>query len=284
MTCALFLTQYLHSTYFRDITRGSLSEADAPGRKKMYEYFGTFDRCMLSMFEITLANWPPIARLLTEEISQWCSVLCVLHKLSIGFAVIGVINGVILQETFKVAQTDDMVMVRQKKRAKRAFREKMEVLFEALDLDVDGELRFPEFMVIAAQPEMKLWLESLDIETDDLLTLFMLIDADGDGTLTAEELLTQVPRLRGTARGIDMLAVRKGIPSFQFLQQNVGEDIEHKKFSWAKSPDFSSDSLGMIEAQKFTWDESEQCNENGSSLDRLWRAASNAKPWAQGSD
>merc|ERR1712232_722007 len=42
----------------------------------------------------------------------------------------------------------------------------------------------------------------------------MLIDSNGDGNLTLDELITQIPRLRGNARGIDMLALRKGIPAF----------------------------------------------------------------------
>merc|ERR1711971_558008 len=181
MTCALFLSEFLQSTYFEDAALENMSSSDLHTHKELYKYFGTFSRCMFSMFELTLANWPPVARLLTEHVSEWFSVICVLHKLTIGFAVVGVINGVIMQETFKVAQTDDVVMVRQKKRAKRLMQQKMEALFEALDLDTSGSLEFPEFMVIAAQPEVRLWLESMDIETDDLLTLFMLIDKDGNG-------------------------------------------------------------------------------------------------------
>jgi Ca2+-binding EF-hand superfamily protein len=234
MTCALFLSQFLQTTYFgKDFT--GASSADMTTRKELYKYFGTFSRCLLSMFEMTLANWPPVTRLLTEEISEWFSVICVVHKITIGFAVLGVINGVILQETFKVAHTDDMVMVRQKKRQKDLIERKMEALFQALDLDRDGELHFPEFMIIAAQPEVKLWLESLDIETDDLLTLFLLLDHNGDGSLTLDELLAHVPRLRGSARGIDMLALRKGIPAFQMMEEENGSPNE-KSFKWTQSP------------------------------------------------
>ena len=39
-------------------------------------------------------------------------LLCILHKLVIGFAVVGVINGVFIQETFKVASSDNQIMMR----------------------------------------------------------------------------------------------------------------------------------------------------------------------------
>merc|ERR1719265_2148536 len=97
------------------------------------------------MFEITLGNWPVIARLLSEEVSQWFIILCLVHKLTVGFAVIGVITGVILQETFKVAQTDDIIMLRTKRTASGVLRKKMSDLFEALDADGDGSLSAAEF-------------------------------------------------------------------------------------------------------------------------------------------
>lgn len=64
---------------------------------------------------------------------EWFMLLCILHKLVIGFAVVGVINGVFiqaatrkllgpvfgseklldfLQETFKVASSDNQIMMR----------------------------------------------------------------------------------------------------------------------------------------------------------------------------
>lgn len=42
------------------------------------------------MFEITLANWPPVSRLLAENVSEWFMLFGVLHKLAIGFAVVSV--------------------------------------------------------------------------------------------------------------------------------------------------------------------------------------------------
>merc|ERR1712183_1080695 len=101
------------------------------------------------MFEITLADFPPVARLLSEEHSQWFMLICVMHKLTIGFAVVGVINGVILQETFKVASSDDRLMVRQLDRARDLTAKKMRSLFEALDVSNDGFLDLDEFKIIA---------------------------------------------------------------------------------------------------------------------------------------
>merc|ERR1740130_2242438 len=116
-----------------------LSAEEMQTHLKMYEYFGSFTRCLLSMFEITLANWAPICRMLTEEISPWFIPICLLHKITVGFAVLGVINGCILQETFKVAAVDDVIMVRQKKREAANIKQKMMQLFVSLDSTNDGE-------------------------------------------------------------------------------------------------------------------------------------------------
>ncbi|CAE7232127.1 Scn11a, partial [Symbiodinium pilosum] len=62
-------------------------------------------------------------------VSEWWILPCLLHKLTVGFAVIGVINAVLMQETFKVAYLDDTVMVREKMRAMRAHVAKMSELF-----------------------------------------------------------------------------------------------------------------------------------------------------------
>jgi len=169
---------------------------------------------MLSMFEITLGNWPPIARLLCEEVSEWFTLLCLVHKLTLGFAVLGVINGVILQETFKVAQTDDIIMLRHKKKATQAMKAKMDKLFQAMDSDNDGKVTEMEFLQMCEYPDVKIWLSSLDIETDDLPTLFQLCDINHNGNLSLEEVVTRLPRIKGSARSIDVLTLlhKDGVP------------------------------------------------------------------------
>jgi len=225
VTCALFLTQILQAYYFKDTSAAQMDQTELIENRKFYEYFGTFTRCLLSMFELTLANWPPVTRLLTEGASEWFTPLCLVHKITIGFAVIGVINGVILQETFKVASTDDWVMVRQKKRAGQTMRTKMVKLFDALDQEGDGEINFEEFTIIAEIPEVKAWLASMDVETDDLATLFSLIDEDGSGSITVDEMSDRLPRIQGAARCLDVLKIRQDIgmsrDSLDKLQRQV---------------------------------------------------------------
>jgi len=197
MAFALLLNQILHDIYFTD-DHYSLDD-----RRDVYKYFGTFSRSFLSMFELTFANWPTVCRLLTENVTEWFMVFCLLHKLTVGFAVLGVINGVFVQETFKVAATDDTIMVRQKEQAARVHAEKMSCLFREADEDGDGVLSLDEFRNVVADPLVRLWLASMGLDSRDVDTLFRLID-DGDGGITSEELIVGVARLKGAARSIDL--------------------------------------------------------------------------------
>lgn len=205
LICNLCVVQILQVTYFDGVSSADLTERSLAKHHQIYEYFGTCTRCMLTMFEITLGNWPPVARLLQEEVSEWFALFCIVHKLTIGFSVVGVITGVILQETFKVAQTDDIIMLRQKKKASKVLSEKMKQLFDALDISCDRKLNLKEFQRIGDDPSMKLWMEALDVATDDLPALFDLLDADSNGYVTLDELIARIPRVRGAARSVDML-------------------------------------------------------------------------------
>jgi len=222
------LSQVLQGTFFNEPIEG-LSSEELEKRRKIYEYFGSFTRCLLSMFELTLANWPPVTRLLSEELHEVYSLLCVIHKLTIGFAVIGVINGVIMQETFKVASTDDTIMLRQKKKTAEMSKTKMTKLFESLDDSGDGSLDWEEFEAVACNPEVRTWLAAQDIETDDLHTLFTLIDEDGSGSITAEELARRMPRIKGAARSIDLMAMRRSNANGQALALVDSVDVDAEK-------------------------------------------------------
>jgi hypothetical protein len=178
-------------------------------RKIVFEYWGSFSRAVLTTFEITLADFPEPCRMLSEYVTEWFALFFVAHKLTIGFAVIGVINGVFIQETFKVATTDDQLMIRQRERAMKTHARKMDRLFEAADETGDGLLDMGEFLATMKEPEVQTWMASMDLDVEDAGMVFQLVDADGDGRLTAQELISGVSRLMGDARNLDLLILMR---------------------------------------------------------------------------
>merc|ERR1719421_2562756 len=76
MLFALVVGQYLHQSYFYN------SRYSYEDQRAVFRYFGTFSRGMLSMFELTMGNFPPIAWTLSEKVSEWFILFCLLHKLT----------------------------------------------------------------------------------------------------------------------------------------------------------------------------------------------------------
>jgi voltage-gated sodium channel len=180
-------------------------------RLLVFEYFGSFTRSMLTMFEMTLANWPPVCRLLVEYVNEWFMLFCIIHKLTIGFAVIGVINGVFMQETFRVASTDDRIMVREREREVKAYTQKMKRLFAAADDSGDGFLDLEEFKTIMADPNILFWLSSMQISVQDPEKLYRILDVDGDQELTCEEVVAGFMKMRGAAKSMDLILLKKDL-------------------------------------------------------------------------
>jgi len=171
---------------------------------EVYMHFGSFARSMLTMFELTLGNWIPPTRALVEHVSEWYLLFFLMHKFVIGFSVVSVITGVFIQETFKVATTDDQIMLNTKKRAMKDHAKKMSKLFRHADRDGDGSLDRREFDKVMDDPIVRKWLSSMGLDIDDVDILFETLNG-GDGRVTAPELVAGAARLKGNARSIDLL-------------------------------------------------------------------------------
>ncbi|CAE7190439.1 SCN11A, partial [Symbiodinium pilosum] len=182
----LLLVQTTIAFCLAQILGGFFHATDVPASKKIevFEYFGTASRAMFTMFELTLANWTIVGRSLQENVSEYFAVFNVAYKLVVGFAAVGIINAVFMQETFKVASSDDNVMMRQKERDLRLHTKKMQTLFDAADESGDGVIDIDEFRKIFELPEIRTWLSAQELPVQNPDLLFTLLD-DGDGGLTA---------------------------------------------------------------------------------------------------
>eukprot|EP00928_Gymnodinium_smaydae_P050595 TRINITY_DN3414_c0_g1_i3.p1 TRINITY_DN3414_c0_g1~~TRINITY_DN3414_c0_g1_i3.p1 ORF type:complete len:512 (-),score=62.63 TRINITY_DN3414_c0_g1_i3:122-1657(-) len=202
MLCALLVAQYLHVFYFEEGEQNT-------DQISVFKYFGTFNRAFFSMWEITLGNWPPACRVLAENVGEAFFTFGMMHKLIIGFAVVAIINGVFTQQTFSVAAMDDVIMVRRKQTAAEYHRRKMNQLWKEADRSGDGEVTLPEWQELLDNPGVKTWLASMELDARDAALVFELLDESNDGTVSFEELVHGVSKLKGAARSIDLHALAR---------------------------------------------------------------------------
>eukprot|EP00931_Biecheleriopsis_adriatica_P055516 TRINITY_DN32851_c0_g1_i1.p1 TRINITY_DN32851_c0_g1~~TRINITY_DN32851_c0_g1_i1.p1 ORF type:complete len:630 (-),score=139.18 TRINITY_DN32851_c0_g1_i1:12-1859(-) len=181
-------------------------DADPVKQEEVYKYFGTFSRAMLSMFELTVGNWAPITRMLVDNVSEWFTIFAIVQNVFIGFAVLSVIRGVFLHETFQVAATDDQIMMAHKTRARKTHQKKMKRLFAIADADGDGDgfLDIDEFRLVCKDDIMQTWLMSMDMNIKDADRVFELIAGGRDSKIDCPTLTKQMSVLKGAATSIDM--------------------------------------------------------------------------------
>merc|ERR1712007_302816 len=117
-----------------------MKDADNPVyvRRQIFKNFGTYSRTMITMMELTMGNFMPVCTLLIEHVDEMYGHLVLVYKMAVGFAVISVIRGVFLHETFKAASSDDELMVMQKNRAQKSHEKKMMRLFAQARVSSEG--------------------------------------------------------------------------------------------------------------------------------------------------
>eukprot|EP00928_Gymnodinium_smaydae_P006427 TRINITY_DN12270_c0_g1_i2.p1 TRINITY_DN12270_c0_g1~~TRINITY_DN12270_c0_g1_i2.p1 ORF type:complete len:615 (+),score=108.90 TRINITY_DN12270_c0_g1_i2:78-1922(+) len=244
----LFLVQLMLAFFLNQLMTPFIEDSSNPEeiRCEVFKYFGTCSRAMLTMFELTLANWPPVARLLQEHVNEFWIIFSIAHKLTIGFAVLGVINGVFMQETFKVAQNDDVIMMRQKARERKQHMNKMQLLFDAADVSGDQMLQHKEFLDICDDPEIKVWLAAQEVDASDPDRLFRLLGR-AKKEIDVDDLIKGVLRLKGAAKSIDLMQMADEQRRFQTLLIDMLKPLCAQRHSPAQLPALEVDKLQKLE-------------------------------------
>eukprot|EP00435_Cladocopium_sp_Y103_P059737 s404_g21.t1 len=173
-------------------------------------------------------------------------------------------QAVFIQTTMKVAHEDEEVIAFEKTKAQEVYRRRVNNMFREADTSGDrrtveiwgnalgdGFIDFQEFKRMLEHPQLQVWLHQLEIQTDDLLGLFGMLD-DGDGEISLdprrgkpadighmEEFETGIMKIKGIARSFDLNKLQRqdgaSTESQKFRQFPSGEwraDVEH--FYWRK--------------------------------------------------
>ncbi|CAK0798641.1 unnamed protein product [Prorocentrum cordatum] len=208
-SAVLLLVEMVFALLLNILMEGFWDNVDNPleDRQAIYEHFGTFSKSLLSMFEMLLGNWYTITRELVK-VDELYMILGVGHQLCFGFAVIEVMTGVFLHETFQVASLDDGIMTNETKRAIKNNTEKMKIFFENADVNGDGYLDKDELEGVLKRHKVQEWLTGMGLDIPDVVTAFSVMDKDGDGQLSTQEFVEGALFLKGNARMIELAVIR----------------------------------------------------------------------------
>merc|ERR1712048_834865 len=179
------------------------SSNDLETRIEVYKSWGTFTRAMVTMFEITLANWGPPCRFLMDHVNEWWAFFFLFYKCSIGFAVVQVITSVFIQQTFKVASHDEEVMIQERNMATNAYLKNLERLFQVLDESGDGIITQEEFESVLDDKRVRNWFAAIEVDVDEASELFHILD-NGDGQIELNDFIRGMKTIKGFAKGTDM--------------------------------------------------------------------------------
>jgi len=239
----LLTVQVITGIVLCQILQGFISDEaeDLGARQEVFKFFGTFDKAMLSMFEISQANWIVICRVLYSEVSSAYSVFFILYRCCFISAILNVSTAVFIAETNRCANSDDELMVLKHRRVKSAYCAKLKHVFEELDNKGDGVLTWDEFEPLFADDLLKTWLSTLEVDTHDLRALFDVMD-EGHGTVTISEFTKGLTHCRGGARGLDVLKIITMSEELSCAVGNLTTKIDRLELEFRRRMDLFSGS------------------------------------------
>mmetsp|Transcript_81401 Transcript_81401/g.141001 ORF Transcript_81401/g.141001 Transcript_81401/m.141001 type:complete len:600 (+) Transcript_81401:71-1870(+) len=188
-------------------------------RRKVFEYFGTFSRTVLTMYEITMGNWVPSCRALHDHASQWFILFYIAYRCMFCFAMLKVIAAVFITETNRVLESDDELTVMKHDRAESNFKHKLARILRAIDPhNKSGKFGWHQLDRIITSQEVSHLITSLHFEIHDFEKLFWLLD-DGSGEISVDEFVNKMSKLKGLSKTIDMLSMLK-------LGHRISQNVE----------------------------------------------------------
>jgi len=220
----LLLIIFLFALIFTDITTEYLTD---PARDDLVANyikvrFGALDSSMHTLFACTTGGLTWIeTRDSLATINELWGFLFEGYIAFCMFAVLNVMTGVFCQSAIESAEADHEMILQNVAQEKAKYFRAVRRLFQHLDANSDGGVTIKEFQDAWKDPSLISIFDALEINAADAWALFAQLDRDGDHEVDVNEFLEGCMLLKGPARSIDVVCIKKDILSLQesFHQQ-----------------------------------------------------------------
>eukprot|EP00746_Dinoflagellata_sp_MGD_P020582 gnl/MRDRNA2_/MRDRNA2_147969_c1_seq1.p1 gnl/MRDRNA2_/MRDRNA2_147969_c1~~gnl/MRDRNA2_/MRDRNA2_147969_c1_seq1.p1 ORF type:complete len:489 (+),score=80.21 gnl/MRDRNA2_/MRDRNA2_147969_c1_seq1:173-1468(+) len=200
LIASIFLTQSLQS-YLQDASE------DPVVKKEVYEYFGSFSRSCITLFEMTLAigTWGKCGRMVIFSVNRWYCVFFFSYLALVSFAMIRVIAAIFLKDTLASAAKDnEKVMAEVNKDPK--YVTKIWTVFCEMDINGDGVISVEELALMLQDDRVRGYLKRVGVVPEEVKGLFELMD-DGDNAISFCEFIAGIMRLKNASKGVDLVTL-----------------------------------------------------------------------------
>lgn len=169
-------------------------------------YVGSVGKSMMTILQVmTLDSWAEdIARPLLE-ISPASLAILLLAIVCLTFGTLNVLVAVMVHCVSAISLDSKMTSQKVVEKIEATLLESIAKEFEKYDKDQSGELEYGEFRKMIRTKEMVTKLHLLGIQVSEAEGLFDLMDVDTSGTVTPGELIAGLQKLKGNAKGQDVV-------------------------------------------------------------------------------
>ena len=138
-----------------------------------------------------------------KEISPVGVLLMNLYIIIGFFTVLNVVTGVFVNQAIEAASADKDIATLKQTQQRMSHMQQLTDVFNEVE-GQDGLLNIAVLERALEESKLGAFMESLGISTDDVWTLFMLIDVDDNGMVDLEEFVSGCMHLRGPAKSLQV--------------------------------------------------------------------------------
>ena len=168
-------------------------------------FFSSVPESMMSLFMAISQglNWEDLIRPLWN-VSAVAYYLVIVYVIITIFAILNVVTGVFCNTAIESAGADKDIRTLKQIQAKSQQVELLKSVFDEIDFEQVNEISFQDVKRCLANGDLASFVESMGISTDDVWTLFMLLDADQTGLLDLDEFVNGCMQLHGPAQSLQV--------------------------------------------------------------------------------
>jgi hypothetical protein len=179
--------------------------------REWYAFFGSTGHSSFAIIQAaTRDHWSALSRMLLRVDPKMAWVLLV-GQTVFWLIYFNLITAILIEKTLEVASKREALILKHEQEAERAIMAEMQKEFSQGDEDGSGELSWSEFNELVNSRHMVKRLQMLEIPLDDIGDLFRMCDTDGGGTITVQEFVEGVKKLRGHASARDLCAANSKV-------------------------------------------------------------------------